>query len=605
MTQQICMYKLQDIYLTMYIGNEDIKDFYYRGTKEIFKDEVGNCVILKGSFFELFTYFNSLSVEKWMRYTFAKRFYLVLDIEGKFNIRLFGHYVKENGVIKKEFLGSYTYKIEERNIVIIPFPINFSSSVVAFSIESFSKVTVYQSYYAADLENNEKKNPYIALITTTFKKEDFIKRNIEILRNELFENNEYGDHFCWNIIDNSSSLEKFDDGKIKIIHNRNVGGAGGFAKGMIVSLRQSKKPTHILLMDDDVNVSTESFKRIYRLLNILKPEYADYFVSGAMLNMDAANIQHENTGILVEEGYCKPVNSGLDMNLWDSVVLNEVINDKMKYQYAAWWFCCIPTSVASLDNLPLPLFVRGDDMEYSIRNRARFITMNGISIWHQGFAGKFNPIMDYYQSKRNELIIFTSNPALEKIDSFSCIEELFWQELYKFDYIGAELLINAIEDFLKGPEWFSSVDLFAQIQKKRKNDIKHEPITNEIRSLINYENLYMHEKPKNIKKFLYDYSYNGQARIPKVLLRKKVGIIPYGWGYYPEKQTLTEINYAIDPIHNTYVEYKKDYKRFRYLKVRFEDVRKRYMNQKDELTKKYQESVTKISNVDFWDKYLA
>lgn len=601
------MYKLQNILTNDFIEIDGTRHMYYRSSGTIRTGFNGESILPKNGWFEFFTYFNSLSVEKWKKYTYAEKFYLVLEAEGKFTIDLFGHYGKKTFDIKKEWLGNFVYNLKERTQIILQYPVGMQSTMVAFQINSNKKTFIYDAYYAADINKDEINNPYIALVTTTFKKESYVKRNIALLKKHIFSDTEFANAFCWNIIDNGRTLTEQTsyEQSIRIFHNKNVGGAGGFARGMIESLRQPKMPTHILLMDDDVNVSPESFKRIYKLLSILRPEYCDHFISGAMLNMDAANIQHENTGILVEEGYCKPINSGLDMNLWDSVVCNEVINDKVEYQYAAWWFCCIPTSVASLNNLPQPLFVRGDDIEYSLRNKAKFITMNGISIWHQGFVGKFNPIMDYYLSKRNELIVFTSNPELSKIDSFSCIEEMFWQELYKFDYIGAELLIDAVEDFLKGPEWFSSVDLFAQIQEKRKNDIKHKPITNEIRSLINYENLYVHEKPKSIRKLLYDYSYNGQSRIPRIFLKKKIGIIPYGGGYYPEKQILTEVNYAIDPVHDTYVEYKKDYKKFRYLKGRFEEVRKKYMNQKKDITKKYQESVAKFSNVDFWDRYLA
>lgn len=45
--------------------------------------------------------------------------------------------------------------------------------------------------------------------------------------------------------------------------NKNVGGSGGFTRGMIESIRQKPKATHVLLMDDDVVVLSESIKRTY------------------------------------------------------------------------------------------------------------------------------------------------------------------------------------------------------------------------------------------------------------------------------------------------------------------------------------------------------
>ena len=558
------MYKLQDVYLKPIKGNEQIENMYYRGNDKLcfVLDKDGASLVEKDSFFETFTYFGSLSVEKWSKYTFASKFYLVLKIEGSFDITLFGHYV-EHDAIKKEFYGNYRYDNSTASEVVIPYPISLNSQVVAFSVTARSDLKIYESYYSADLEKNSFSNPFVSLVTTTFKKEKYIKRNILLLKEELFYTSEFKNRFNWFVIDNGRTLEESSDGCISVIHNKNVGGAGGFARGMIEALKQKRKPSHILLMDDDVNVNSDSFKRVYRLLNILRDEYKNYFISGAMLNLDAPNIQHENTGVIKDEGFCVPLQSGRDLRLWDQVVLNESINDSITNRYAAWWFCCIPTTVARLDNLPLPLFVRGDDIEYSIRNHARFITMNGISIWHQGFAGKSNPVMDLYQSKRNELIINAIRPELSEVKSFRFIEELFWQEIYKFNYDGANLISDAIEDFMKGPEWLVSNDLFEQIQLKRDSQSKTYPITNEIHGQIDYSQLFTHRKISRIKKFIYDYSFNGQARIPSLLLRKKTGVIPYSGGYYPDKQLLTSTNIAVDVANDRYALFKRNRSKFK------------------------------------------
>ena len=43
-------------------------------------------------------------------------------------------------------------------------------------------------------------------------------------------------------------------------------------------------------------------------------------------------------------------------------------------------------------------------MEYGIRNRRDIITMNGIGVWHEPFAKKANPVVNYFND-RNMLII--------------------------------------------------------------------------------------------------------------------------------------------------------------------------------------------------------
>lgn len=600
------MYKIQDIYIKPFLGNEIITNLYYRSNNFVYENQEGHCELKKGSVLDFFTYFNSLSLEKWKKYTYAEQFYLVFNAKGKFEINVFGHYFNKNK-IEKEYLAHFSYKLNEMQQNIILIPQHIKAQVVGFEIVTNKKTVVSDMYYAADVSENKIRQPYIALTTTTFKKEDYIKNNIEILNKEIFEDDEYKNCFCWNIVDNGSTLkEQIDPNqKIRIFHNKNVGGAGGFSRGMIEGLQQKDKPTHILLMDDDVSFSAESFKRLYKLLSIVKEDYTDYFVSGAMLKMNAPNIQHEDIGVLNEKGYHEALKPNLDLNLWDSVLKNEKIDETDRHKYAAWWFCCIPTTVASLDNLPLPVFVRGDDVEYSLRNNAKFISMNGICIWHDGFEGKFGAALEYYQVERNELILTAMHPELADVDVFGHIEEIFWQEVYKFNYKGASLLLDAVEDFMKGPKYFLSLDLFEKLSEKRKLDNKLEKITDDVRKLINYETLYNYEPMAKGKKAIYDYTYNGQARIPEGLIRSKIGIIPYGWGYFPSKQCLVNKIYAIDTENDKYVIYKKDRLEFKKIKNRFITLEKKYFTCKESLENDYRSVLKEITDIGFWKKYLA
>lgn len=84
--------------------------------------------------------------------------------------------------------------------------------------------------------------------------------------------------------------------------------------------------------------------------------------------------------------------------------------------YAGWWFCCIPMKMIKQNGLPLPLFIRGDDVEFSLRNHAKFITMNGICIWHMGFTYKFNASMELYQVHRNSLILQAVSEVCQNVD---------------------------------------------------------------------------------------------------------------------------------------------------------------------------------------------
>lgn len=580
-------------------------DMYYRSSEDILKNDSNGSVLRKNNWYDFFTYFNSLSVEKWMKYTYAKKFYLTFDIQGKFEIVLFGHY-KNNNHYFKEWLGKYEFDLPERTTIRIPYPIGMRSSVAAFLIETKKNSVLYHAYYEADIEEEKRKNVFIALTTTTYKKEEYIERNINLLEEKIFSDKEYAEHFCWNIIDNGRTLpEQLDENKkIRIIPNKNVGGAGGFARGMIESLRQRRQPTHILLMDDDVVFSAESFKRLYKLLSIVKEEYKDYFVSGAMLKMGQPNIQHEDLGRLNPNGYNEALKPNYDLNLWDSVLENEVFPIDRENTYTAWWFCCIPTRIARLDNLPLPVFVRGDDMEYSIRNKARFITMNGICIWHEEFENKFNAVLDFYQINRNELILQALNVRMEDVDFIRHIKQIFWEETYKYNYKGAALLLDAVEDYMEGPEFIMSLDGEQCMKEKRAKDNQLMGMEEKVQKYIKTETLYQYDLIGGIRLLLYDHTCNGQKRIPEFFSGKGTGVIPYGWGYDKGKLAGNKIVYAVDLKNQKYATYIRSRKKFKELTQRYQRLMQRFEQEKEEIRLQYSEYLKKMTNVVFWDEYL-
>jgi len=132
-------------------------------------------------------------------------------------------------------------------------------------------------------------------------------------------------------------------------------------------------------MDDDVMVMPESLFRTYYLLRLLKDEYKKCFLSGAMFDYDIRQKQYEDVGFVHKaDGSYGPVKSAMDMRLLKNIVANENYSFNVDDAYAGWWYCCIPVEHIEDRGLPLPVFVRGDDVEFSLRNKPGFIALNGI-----------------------------------------------------------------------------------------------------------------------------------------------------------------------------------------------------------------------------------
>lgn len=96
------------------------------------------------------------------------------------------------------------------------------------------------------------------------------------------------------VVDNGSTLKECETEYLRIIHNPNYGGSGGFTRGIIENLK-TKINDYVLLMDDDIDLDTAVLKRTHSLISSLKDEYRESFVAGAMLNIDEPYIQYENT----------------------------------------------------------------------------------------------------------------------------------------------------------------------------------------------------------------------------------------------------------------------------------------------------------------------
>ena len=73
---------------------------------------------------------------------------------------------------------------------------------------------------------------------------------------------------------------------------------------------------------------------------------------------------------------------GLDLRNLDACLYNEV---EEKYEFNAWWYCTMPLNIINKKNLPMPIFIRGDDVEFGLRNMKHLILMNGICVWHEPF----------------------------------------------------------------------------------------------------------------------------------------------------------------------------------------------------------------------------
>ena len=279
----------------------------------------------------------------------------------------------------------------------------------------------------------------LAHVICTFHREEAISHKIELLRPLL------SDSYRINVIDNGSTLPETDEDYLKIIHSPNYGGSAGFARGMMEALKTDA--THILLNDDDAEVEPDAIRRTLEYLSQLPPEKKDVCISGIMLDSDNPDIVYE-AGAQISDGNLIPLKHSADISTEAGLL---ALEEQEHIDFANWTYFCVPVSLVKEHSLPLPMFVREDDVEYGLRLKAEIVNVPGVFTKHPTYTSYYNP-GNYYYYVRNRLtaLCCSENPDISILNKF--FDEMA-TEACSYRYLSCEQMILGMKDFLRGPDY--------------------------------------------------------------------------------------------------------------------------------------------------------
>lgn len=579
--------------------------------------------MLDSGTYDFSTYFNGLSVAKLHKFTTATRFFLHLELKGAACSVEQTH--GDAFALHPEPIESTRVELEQSSewqSVDLEIQADESDVLAGFVIHAQGRVAIRNGRYDFEL-SQEPRDIELLLSTTTFKKERFIERNIDLVRRQIVESNEpIADHFHMLVVDNGRTLdaEALSSDRIQVVPNQNVGGAGGFTRGMITAMEQKPEATHILLMDDDVAVSPESIKRTFNLLRILKDEYKEAFISGAMLNYEVGEDQWEDVGHMTSEGTFAPIKPPLRMSQYRDLVYNESFTPTSRMEgqmYAAWWYCCIPVPTIRREGLPLPVFVRCDDAEYGIRCHPTFITMNSLCIWHMSFHERYNAAVERYQTTRNTMIAQATCGMAPQSDFMRELHNNIRLELKKFGYENAELCLDAFEDFLKGPKFIEqpvAERRFMDANRNKEQLVDFDELQRQANADPDLAGFNLHDidrqlidedEPRRLSQRLDDYLTNNGQRLVKTPGEGYAVIPLLGWAYPAGVIRGKKKLIVIDWVNRKGAIRTKDVKRYEQIMDRYKKDLRYYKYHIERLRKEYAAARGKLTSVAYWKQYLG
>lgn len=635
-------FKLANIILKREAHFAQFPELLYRAESDVDYCEENDSLAFEGSI-DFLTYFNAISVGKWRTYTGIDTIALHLELAGDAcMINLNG--VQEGAVSPADCPSGYivaTTSSVHRNVSPIPvgtsIPFEGSDEFTSidirlpidglilggFELRSFGATEIRNAFWYTDVDEGKIRDIRIALVTTTFKNEQYIIPNIEKVKSHILGcNDPIARGFHLFVIDNGNTLDAHalqTDG-VSIVPNANTGGAGGFARGMIETLEASEEYTHVLLMDDDVQVSSESFKRTFNLLSLANDTYADAFINGAMLQLGKPNIQFEDVSSVRKDGLYLRLKGNLIVDNLADIAVNEVVDVEVSDAYGAWWYSCIPVAKIRECGLPLPLFVRCDDVEYGLRCQPIYMTMNGICVWHAEFGSKFRAAVDCYQYVRNYLIMTALHEKSFEALFMARVDRTFRLNMRSMAYETAELIIEGLEDYLKGPSFIATASGETLLKSKNMESEKLIPLDQAIEEAIAShpelteklthfspdlelikDNQHISTLLKLLRTLPYDKHY-----LPDFLLREHPSTAYYGaYTTLSLDQTASNVLVACDREgKHAHVRF-LDRKRYRALKKRWRDAKRSYKKDGAQIKQAYRDAFPQLTSREFWKSYLG
>lgn len=257
------------------------------------------------------------------------------------------------------------------------------------------------------------------------------------------------------------------NGKLRYLRQPNLGGAGGFTRGMCEASKMDGCPTHVVLMDDDIVLEPDTMLRLVQFANHTS---APAIVGGQMLKLlQPGHLHVAAEGVRwdrLRAGMPVPGSEqGADVTQWRQEV-------RLDAEYNAWWACLVPPEVVADIGYPLPFFFQWDDIEYGLRAKASghpTVTLPGAGVWHADFEWKDWDDWPRYFSLRNSLIVSALHSEFDVRRTAGWLFTELLHYLVSMRYGLAATLIMAVEDFLAGPVLLADggVEAMARVHKLR------------------------------------------------------------------------------------------------------------------------------------------
>ena len=233
--------------------------------------------------------------------------------------------------------------------------------------------------------------------------------------------------------------------RLRVVEQANLGGAGGFGRGLIEAL-DDQAVTHVCFLDDDVQVEPESLRRMAVFFTLANDDVA---LGGHMLDSVRPTTLYEAGAVVLPNWAPKPLHHGLDLSRPKTL---DTLLAPYAMHYNGWWMFGFPKRWIDRVGMPLPSFIRGDDIEFALTLHEAglpTVAMPGVGVWHEPFYLKIGGWQLYYET-RNALTCAALHQDFTPNRLAVLLLKRLLIQLLTYRYYSAALIVRGIEDSLNG-----------------------------------------------------------------------------------------------------------------------------------------------------------
>lgn len=392
------------------------------------------------------TWFNLFNIGKWKRSCALNDLRLALEGAGQFEVSVFLAFPHRSWErLVNEVITLSADRPAQLDLSHV-FDLDFEEGILFFKLKALRPGQLTGVHWQTS--DAPRRTPRLMLSITTFRREAAVQRTARRFE-QFIATSPLRDHIRLTVVDNGQSVCIPENDHIIVIPNENLGGAGGFSRGLLAA--RDDGASHCLFMDDDAAVHMESLERTWMFLAYATdPATA---VAGAMINGSHRWSIWENGALF--QARCIPLHMGTDLrDPGQSFAMEFATTGRAPANfYGGWWYFAFP--LEAVKHQPFPFFVRGDDVSFSLAHDFDIVTLNGVVSFQDSFTDKESPLT-WYLDLRSHMAHHLALPMMDigRLRTLKIAVWFFLRNLPRMHYETLAAINLALEDVLKGPAFF-------------------------------------------------------------------------------------------------------------------------------------------------------